>query len=304
MSDEDVPVVSGQAVPASPALTDALRSALDYAAVSKSAATRKAYRADWIDFTTWCEGVNAAALPAAAETLASHLAQLADRGKRVSTIRRRVAAIAYAHRLKELASPHQAEAVRAVLASIRRTIGTAVVRKAPATAKAVAKMTRRSRGDEEDAAAHDLRSLRDRALLLLGFAAALRRSEFVALDVGDLEFVECGLIVKVRRSKTDQEGEGHEIAVPTGAKLKPVAALREWLEVSQICDGPVFRPIGKGGAGAQHVGEARLTDRSVADIVKRHARSCGFDAAVFSGHSLRAASSPPRSSARPTSSRS
>jgi site-specific recombinase XerD len=294
----DLPVPTAGVVPAE--FADALKSASDYAAASKSEATRRAYRSDWQDFARWCALHAVEALPAAPATLAAYLAALADGGRRVSTIRRRLAAIAYAHRLKGLPVAHDTEAVRAVMAGIRRTVGVAVVRKAPATARALAKMTRGSGArrqpdsakpaagstDLPDAAAGDLRLLRDRALLLLGFAAALRRSELVALDVADLEFVAAGLIVHKRRSKTDQDGEGCEIAVPHGVKLKPVAAVRAWLAAAAIAEGALFRPIGKGARGA--VKASRLTDKSVADIVKRHAAAAGFDPAVFSGHSMRA----------------
>jgi site-specific recombinase XerD len=277
----DLPLPSAGVVPAE--LAEALKSATDYAAASKAGSTRRAYHSDWIDFYTWCESVNAASLPASPATLASYLAQLADKGKKVSTIRRRVAAIAYAHRLKGFPVPHDAEPVRAVLSGIRRRIGVAVERKAPATARALQKMTGNRR--QKEAAAGDLRILRDRALLLLGFAAALRRSELVALDVDDLEFVDSGMIVHIGRSKTDQDGAGAEIAVPNGSKLKPVAAVRAWLEAAAIVDGPVFRPIGKGG---RRIAATRLTDHSVATIVKKYAAAAGLDAATFSGHSMRA----------------
>jgi site-specific recombinase XerD len=278
----DPPVPSAGVVPAE--LAEALKSASDYAAASKSEATRRAYRSDWQDFAAWCSGHGVAELPAAPAALASYIAQLADRGKKVSTIRRRIAAIAYAHRLKGFPVPTDAEPVKAVLSGIRRRIGVAVTRKAPATARALQKMTGARR--QKEAAACDLRTLRDRALLLLGFAAALRRSELVALDVADLEFLDRGLIVHIRKSKTDQDGAGAEIAVPNGTKLKPVAAVREWLAAAAIADGPVFRPIGKGKRGS--VKPTRLTDKSVAEIVKRYAAAAGFDAATFSGHSMRA----------------
>jgi site-specific recombinase XerD len=131
---------------------------------------------------------------------------------------------------------------------------------------------------------HDRAGQRDRALILLGFAAALRRSELVALDVADLERAPDGIVLHIRRSKTDQDGAGQEIAVPRGSKLKPCEALDAWLAAARITSGPVFRPVNKGGA----VSAERLTDRSVAEIVKRYAEAAGLDATLFSGHSLRA----------------
>jgi integrase len=130
-----------------------------------------------------------------------------------------------------------------------------------------------------------LADLRDRALLLLGFAGAFRRSELVALDIEDIEETKDGLRAMIRRGKTDQEGKGAMIAIVRGAVVWPVAAYRAWIEAANISTGPVFRPIAKG----QRLQEARLTDRSVAKIVKAHAARIGLDPAVFSGHSLRSA---------------
>lgn len=285
-----------------PVLAEALQSASDYAKASKSAATRRAYKCDWADFAAWCERAGAIALPAEPAVLASYLAQLADRGKKVSTIRRRLAAIAYAHRLKGLPLPGESDAVRAVLAGIRRTVGVAVSRKAPATALVIA---RAIAARQPDRARGGLRFLRDQALLLLGFAAALRRSELVALDIADLEFSDRGVIVAIRSSKTDQEAEGAFVAVPNGRKLKPVAALRAWLDALARASGlqegvhareradagasalpkdaALFRSIDKGG----RIG-GRLSGRSVANIVKDYAAAAGFDDAIYSGHSMRA----------------
>ena len=132
--------------------------------------------------------------------------------------------------------------------------------------------------------ADTLAGKRDRALLLLGFAGAFRRSELVALTVADLIEVEGGLRVSIRHSKTDQESAGQEIAIPVGGKLRPVEAVRAWLDAAGITDGPVFRPIAKGGrllAGA-------LTAQSVALVIKVHAKRAGLDPAEYAGHSLRA----------------
>jgi site-specific recombinase XerD len=120
--------------------------------------------------------------------------------------------------------------------------------------------------------------------LLIGFAGALRRSELVALDVSDLEESAEGFIIRIRRSKTDQEGIGDFVSVPYGSQLRPVRALKDWLDAASITEGPVFRPIRRGG---KVVEPEQLTDRSVANIVKAHVAALGLDAAAFSGHSLR-----------------
>lgn len=146
---------------------------------------------------------------------------------------------------------------------------------APATADRVIAMASRPDGCPS--------SLRDRALFLLGFAGAFRRSELVALDVADIEEVPEGLRVTIRRGKTDQEGHGSVVAIIRGEVACPVSALQEWLQAAGITEGPVFRAIRRGG----HIRAERLTDRSVANIVKTHAERVGLDPTLFSGHSLR-----------------
>jgi site-specific recombinase XerD len=158
---------------------------------------------------------------------------------------------------------------------IRRTLGTAARKKAPATAERVIAM---ALGTGEG-----LKGLRDRALLLLGFAGAFRRSELVALDCEDIELCETGLRIVIRSSKTDQEKQGQTIAIVRGAVTCPVAAVQAWRDAAGITNGPLFRSIGKGGK----LGD-RLSDQSVADIVKAHAERAGLDPALFAGHSLRA----------------
>src|SRR5258706_13910845 len=206
-----------------PASTDPLARAADYATAEKSDATRRAYGSDFNHFSTWCFSAGRTPLPGSPETVAAYLAHLADSGLKASTITRRCAAITYAHRLKGCPPPTLAEPVKAVLRGIRRRIGTAVERKAPATARAIRDMLRRIPLD-------NLGGKRDRALLLIGFSAALRRSELVALSVVDIETVPEGIVIHVRRGKTDQEGQGAEIAVPKGSRLRPVEALTAWLE--------------------------------------------------------------------------
>ena len=225
-------------------------------------------------FRAWCEAKSVSALPAAAETVAAYLAAEARTAKS-STLGRRVAAIRYAHRLAGLPLPTDSEGVKATMRGIRRTFGNVRIRKAPAVAAKMLGMVA--------AGPVNLAGLRDRALLLLGFAGAFRRSELVALDVADIEETEAGLRVTIRHSKTDQEGQGVTIAIARGDVACPAKALREWLGAAGIEAGPLFRPINKAG----RVARARLTDRSVANIVKAYAERAGFDASTFSGHSLR-----------------
>jgi site-specific recombinase XerD len=275
MSDDLVAAARPAGVPA-PRLTDALTSAAGYALAEKADATRRAYRADLSRFCAWCESVGAATLPAEASTVAAYLAHCADSALSVSTIQRRAAAIGYAHKLAGHASPSAAETVKAVLRGIRRKVGAATKPKAPATAPIVAAMTKRTPAT--------LAGKRDRAMILLGFAAALRRSELIDLKVNAIERTAEGLIVHIGKSKTDQEGLGESIAVPRGKKLRVVEALDDWLAASAIVDGPLFRRIAKGGT----LLDCGLSGQSVALIVKRWAKAAKLDLKLFSGHSLRA----------------
>lgn len=131
----------------------------------------------------------------------------------------------------------------------------------------------------------NLLGVRDRALLLIGFAGGFRRSELVALDVADIVVTRDGLVVTIRRSKTDQEGEGRKIGVPYGSNpiTCPVRALQDLLQQCGYSEGPLFRPINRHG----NMASIRLSGAAVADVVKRYIEAAGLDASDFSGHSLR-----------------
>ena len=249
----------------------------NYIDQSLSFATRKAYASDFKIFTAWCAAHGLAALPAAPETVAGFLADQARAGVAAATLNRRLAAIKFAHEAQGLATPTAHKGVTAALKGIRRAKGTAPSKKKAATADLVKEMVRRC--------PDTLNGQRDRALLLLGFAGAFRRAELVALTVADLAFVDDGLRVTIRKSKTDQEGAGQVIAIPHGSLLFcPVTALKHWLTVAGIEAGAVFRAVGKGS----RVGQAALSDKSVANRVKHYAGQVGLNAADFAAHSLRA----------------
>lgn len=256
-------------------LVDPMASVRSYLEAEKSDNTRRAYASDWADFHTWCERVNCSSLPAAPIDVARYLAHLADDGLKSSTIQRRAAAIASVHKAAGHEPPTNFEGVKAVMRGIRRRVGRRKRKVKPATAHILA------------AALHNLpdtlHGKRDRALLLIGFAAARRRSELVAFDVEDIERRPRGIVITMRRSKTDQEGEGRELVIPNGKELRPVAALDAWLEASGITSGAIFRNIDRHG----NIGD-RLSGRAVAEIVKKVLRAAGLEAGAFSGHSLRA----------------
>jgi site-specific recombinase XerD len=260
------------------ALTTAeIQATMDYAEAEKAASTRIAYDSDFKDFAIWCAARGMCPLPASPATVAVYLSHLADIGRKSSTIARRCAAIAYRHRCANIDPlPTASEGVRAVLRGIRRTIGTAKVQKAAATATVVRNML--------DCCGDNLIGIRDRALVTFGLASALRRSELSALVVDDLIPAKDGYRVVIRRSKTDQEGEGQEIAVPRGLKLRPVEAMERWLEAASITSGPVFRAVLVGG----RVQSTALTPECLSRVVKKLAQRAGLDPRTFAGHSLRA----------------
>jgi site-specific recombinase XerD len=247
-------------IPTGALTTAEIDQTMAYAEAEKAASTREAYASDWREFAVWCHARGATPLPAHAGIVAAYLSALAHSGRKSSTIGRKAAAM---------------EGVRAVLRGIRRTIGTAPAQKTAATAVIVRQMLR--------ACPDSMIGLRDRALLSFGFASAMRRSEIVALRVEDLTWVDDGVRVLIRKSKTDQEGQGQEIAVPRGLKLCPVAALQAWLAAAEISAGPVFRAVALGGK----VSAEPLAKDSASRIVKRYAARVGLDPRAFAGHSLR-----------------
>lgn len=259
-------------------LAPVLESARGYVQASKAPATLRAYRADWNAFTAWCVAAGLDTLPASPSTVACYVAAEADAGRKVATISRRLAAIAKAHQAAGFDSPASLKhaAVAEVWGGVRRVKGVAQTAKAPAVVDTLRAML----GQVPDT----LPGLRDRALLLLGFAGAFRRSELVSLLVADVDVQRDGLVVNLRRSKTDQLGQGRKVGIPYGSRPEtcPVRAVQGWLEAARPA-GPLFCSINRHGQAG-----AALTAQSVALVVKRYAAAAGLDAAQFSGHSLRA----------------
>ena len=239
------------------------------------AETRRAYRGDWNRFSTWCAEHDRTPLPAAAETLAVYCAYLADLGRAVGTIERAIAAIRKAHRVAHVDTPDTA-AARLVLRSAGHDHADhgRSIRKAQALAVAdLRAMLRHAAGTA---------ATRDRALVLVGWAAALRRSELVALDTTDIAFTDNGAEITVRRSKSDKLAAGAVVALPYGTDPAtcPVTALETL--VATIDTGPLFRRHNAHGPLT-----TRLTAQSVTLILKRLAGLAGIDPAAVSGHSLR-----------------
>jgi len=251
--------------------------ASDYIRQAKAANTWRAYKADWADFESWCKEHHLEPLPAAPSTVALYLTERAETLK-TSSMQRRLAAIAQIHVGKKFTDPTKSPEVKECWRGIRRAKGTMPKTKAPAVIDIIRRMV--------EVLPKTLLGTRDRALLLLGFAGAFRRSELVSLNVEDIEFTRDGLVVTLRRSKTDQEGEGRKVGIPYGSNPDtcPVRALQDWLSAASIQAKAVFRGMNRHG----QIVSDRLTDKVVALVVKRYVKVAGLEEANFAGHSLRA----------------
>nr|WP_295981175.1 site-specific integrase [uncultured Agrobacterium sp.] len=243
----------------------------DLLSYSIAANTKRAYAADLTGFAA-----SGRQIPASPQDVAEYLAEKAGIYA-VATLRRHLAAISKAHRTIGALDPVKSELIASTMRGIRRTFGVA-----QRQAKALLR-------DDLFAALDKLgdrpKDVRDRALLLLGFATATRRSELAALDVADVEFVAKGMLVTIRRSKTDQEAQGRTIAVPFGrTRHCPVTALKAWLELAERREGPIFVFIDKHG----NLSSWRISGEAVSHVVKTRIAAAGYDPALFSGHSLRA----------------
>jgi site-specific recombinase XerD len=263
-----------------------------YVEAARSANTVRGYQSDWQEFIAWCDQRSRPPLPAAAATITGYLTELARHGAKVGTMSRRLSAIKFAHQLRNLPDPTRHARVVAVWEGIRRTHGAPPDQAAPLMppelfdvldACPTTKIWRTARRPAEP----DLAGARDRALLLVGFVAALRRSELAALTVDDVTEHPNGLVVAIPRSKTNQTGEHTELVVlprsgnPTRC---PVTALISWLEAANIQDGPVFRPVGKGNRPLPRP----LHPESINMLVQQAVVRAGLDPTPYSAHSLRA----------------
>jgi integrase len=254
--------------------------AAGYAAESRAPRTRQTYASKWRGFERWCQAHGATPLPASPSTIALFISSEAGRVK-VGTIASSLSAIGYFHLMAGIpqdAQPHRHPSVQAIWAGIRRVHGAPPKRVAPLLIGELRQVA--------DVLGDRLIDIRDRALLAIGFAGALRRSELCALTVDDVAFTPEGLKVTIRRSKTDQEGHGAVIGLPMShdPRVCPVRCLRAWLDAAQITEGPLFRGVNRHG----HVAAKPLCGRSIARIVQRSAGKAGLDAKAYSGHSMRA----------------
>lgn len=263
-----------------PGLEDLIEKTRAYIHAAKSPATLRAYRTDFEDFTRFCEEHHLAHLPATPTTVALYIADRAS-SLRSATITRRLTSITKAHQAagfeESPASSHHF-VVSETLKGIRRSIGTAQQGKAPLLTSDIRRIVA--------CCPKTLGGLRDQALILVGFAGAFRRSELAAIDCAHLSFTKDGLVIDLRRSKTDQEATGRKVGIPFGTDEEtcPVRALRRWLAESSTTSGAVFRGVNRHGK----LGRRGLHKDCVGWILKRAARRAGLKPEPLGGHSLRA----------------
>lgn len=273
-------------------LHEDLERAAAYKKAARAAATHRAYNSDWIIYTDWCRTRGLVAMPAHPEQIAAFVANQAASGLKPSTIEWRVAAIGHHHRTSNYPAPAahpEAGGLREALAGIRNEKRAKKTRKEPADATALRDMLAQIKGD-------GLRARRDRAALAIGMAAALRRSELVALTLENVGILDHGIELYLGTTKTDQAGEGTTIAIPEGTRLRPKALLLEWISAVRVLEAEVVRtpaqeatvPLFRRLTRSDQLTGEPMSDKAVARLVKRYAGAAGYNAAKFSGHSLRA----------------
>ncbi len=242
-----------------------------YLEQSLSQNTHKAYQDDIAHFTS--AGFSIPCLP---EDVAAYIATYAGTLS-IATLIRRLSGINKAHELMNHPSPTKSEIVRLTIKGIRREHNVKQKQAAPLLRDDLIAIL--------NMLPADIRGIRDRAALMVGFTAALRRSELIALNVGDIEFVMEGMIVTIQQSKTDQDGLGRKIAIPRGrTRYCPVESVENWIENLPKENAPFLRSIRKGG----HIQQERLSDSAISCMVKEHVAKIGLDPKQYSGHSLRA----------------
>jgi integrase len=261
-----------------------------YIAAARAPSTLRGYRSDWAEFTQWCADRGDPSLPATAAAVSGYLTALAIAGAKVGTISRRLSAIRFAHQMVDAPDPTRAARVIAVWEGIRRRHGAPPEQSAPLMPPELfdaAAACPDIREFKTRPAEPDLAGLRDRAILLVGFFGALRRSELTALTVAEISTHDRGLVLSLPHSKTNQTGAQAELVVlPRARHLEhcPVTALRIWLDAATITDGPVFRKVSTGN----RVLARPLHPESVNKRVQVAVERAGLTDGPYSAHSLRA----------------
>ena len=248
---------------------------------SKANNTVRAYKSDFKDFGLFCAQNGFKSLPSEPKIVSLYLTYLSTKDAKMSTLKRRLVSIGVIHRLKGHYLDTKHPSIIENIMGIKRRKGSIQKGKKPILISHLKQLI--DVIDKQDN--EDIKKLRDRSIILIGFSGGFRRNEIVSLDYDDLDFVEEGLKVQIRRSKTDQFGEGSIKALPyfDSSQYCPVTSLKNWIEISRITSGPVFRRFVKGSK----LSEKRLTDQTVALLIKEYLNLAGIDSKHYSGHSLR-----------------
>ena len=250
---------------------DCIGTVSDYVKQAVSENTRRAYRSDLTHFLGW-----GGTIPATDQMVAAYLANHAGK-LAIATLQRRLASITKAHAIHGHVNPVSSVLVQHTLQGIKRTHMSLQKRAKPLLVGDLLSIMATLNDRPKD--------LRDKGLLLVGFAGGFRRSELVAIDYEDIEWERQGMIITIRRSKTDQEGQGRKVGIPYArGKHCPVLSLQRWCEHICVETGPIFRPLTRHGV----VQDSRLSADAVSLVIKDRVQPLGFDPTVFSGHSLRA----------------
>ena len=248
---------------------------------SKASNTVRAYKSDFKDFGLFCAQNGFKSLPSEPKIVSLYLTHLSTRDMKMSTIKRRLVSIGVIHKLKGHYLDTKHPSIIENIMGIKRRKGSVQNGKKPlliSHLKALINVIDEQKKEE-------IKKIRDRSIILIGFSGGFRRNEIVSLDFDDLDFVTEGLKISLRRSKTDQFGEGLVKGLPyfNNARYCPVQSLKKWIEISKINNGPLFRRFSKGS----NLTENRLTDQTVALLIKQYLQLAGVDSKNFSGHSLR-----------------
>ena len=248
---------------------------------SKAANTVRAYKSDFKDFGLFCVKNGFKTLPSEPKIVSLYLTHLSTKDFKMSTLKRRLVSIGVVHKLKGHYLDTKHPSIIENIMGIKRRKGSIQKGKKPILIndlKLIIDVIDQQNKEE-------IKKFRDRSIILIGFAGGFRRNEIVSLDCEDLDFVQEGLKIDIRRSKTDQFGEGFTKALPyfDSSQYCPVLSLKKWIEVSKITSGPVFRRFSKGSKLSKN----RLTDQTVALLIKEYLKLAGIDNKNYSGHSLR-----------------
>ena len=248
---------------------------------SKANNTVRAYKSDFNDFGIFCAQNGFKSLPSDPKIVSLYLTHLSTKDAKMSTLKRRLVSIGVIHKLKGHYLDTKHPAIIENIMGIKRRKGSIQKSKKPILINSLKKMINVIDQQKKG----EIKKLRDRSIILIGFSGGFRRNEIVSLDYDDLDFVPEGLKLSIRRSKTDQFGEGFTKALPyfDSSQYCPVVSLKKLLDLSKIRSGPVFRRFSKGSK----LSENRLTDQTVALLIKEYLKLAGIDSKNYSGHSLR-----------------